>query len=124
MNCSLMMLLPCLMRTFSIEAFGQTIEKVLIKHGKSIINEQFILNRLANATIDIYANTCVLSRCSKSLSEGLESAHHEEMMTKVWCRQSYTRIMDNLNELKNPEVLDNYKAMSKISQSVCDKNMP
>merc|ERR1719429_390926 len=108
----------------AIEAFGQTIEKVLIKHGKSIINEQFILNRLANATIDIYANTCVLSRCSKSLSEGLESAHQEEIMTKVWCRQSYERIMDNLNELKNPEVLDNYKTMAKISEAVCDKNAP
>merc|ERR1719284_1247959 len=108
----------------AIDSFGQTIEKVLIKHGKDIINEQFILNRLANATIDIYANTCVLSRCSKSLNEGLESAHQEEMMTKVWCRQSYDRIMDNLNELKNPEVLDNYKTMAKISEAVCDKNAP
>merc|ERR1711923_240919 len=108
----------------AISSFGQTIEKVLIKHGKNIINEQFILNRLANATIDIYANTCVLSRCSKSISEGLESAHQEEIMTKVWCRQSYDRIMDNLNELKNPEVLDNYKTMAKISEAVCDKNAP
>jgi len=108
----------------AVDAFGQTIEKVLIKHGKNIINEQFILNRLANATIDIYANTCVLSRCSKSISEGLESAHQEEIMTKVWCRQSYDRIMDNLDELKNPEVLDNYKTMAKISEAVCDKNAP
>merc|ERR1719295_8351 len=108
----------------AIDSFGQTIEKVLIKHGKNIINEQFILNRLANATIDIYANTCVLSRCSKSISEGLESAHQEEIMTKVWCRQSYDRIMDNLDELKNPEVLDNYKTMAKISEAVCDKNAP
>ena len=46
----------------AVDAFGQSVEKVLIKHGKNIINEQFILNRLANATIDIYANTCVLSR--------------------------------------------------------------
>ena len=46
----------------AVDALGQSVEKVLIKHGKDIINEQFILNRLANATIDIYANTCVLSR--------------------------------------------------------------
>merc|ERR1711923_524083 len=108
----------------AVDAFGATIEKVLIKHGKDIINEQFILNRLANATIDIYANTCVLSRCSKSISEGLESAHQEEIMTKVWCRQSYDRIMDNLDELKNPEVLDSSKTMAKISEAVCDKNAP
>merc|ERR1711974_251344 len=61
-------------------------------------NEQFLLNRLANATIDIYASSCVLARCSKSLNEGVESAHHEEMMTKVWCEEAYTRIINNLNE--------------------------
>merc|ERR1719239_40593 len=98
----------------AVDAFGQSIEKILIKHGKNIINEQFILNRLANATIDIYANTCVLSRCTKTLKDGMESAHQEELMTKVWCRQSYDRIMNNLNELKNPEALENYKTMAKI----------
>merc|ERR1712173_309808 len=106
----------------AIDAFVSTIEKILIKHGKDIINEQFILNRLANAPIDIYANTCVLSRCTKTLNEGLDSAHHEEIMTKVWCRQAYGRIMDNLNQLKNPEDLENYKTMAKISEAVCAKN--
>merc|ERR1712072_1314034 len=102
----------------AVDAMGQTVEKVLIKHGKGIINEQFILNRMGNATIDIYANSCVLSRCTKSLNDGVESAHHEVMMAKVWCNESYGRIMDNLNQLKNPEVLDNFKTMSKISESV------
>merc|ERR1719373_840373 len=108
----------------AIDAFGSTIEKILIKHGKDIINEQFILNRLANAAIDIYANTCVLSRCTKSLVEGLESAHHEEMMTKIWCEEAYTRIMNNLNELKDPERLSHYKNMAEISKNVCSKNGP
>merc|ERR1719264_611216 len=108
----------------AIDAFGSTIEKILIKHGKDIINEQFILNRLANATIDIHANTCVLSRCSKTLNDGMESAHQEELMTKVWCKQSYDRIMNNLNELQNPEALENYKTMAKISEAVCSKNAP
>merc|ERR1719219_1555489 len=107
-----------------VDAFGAAVEAVLIKHGKNIINEQFLLNRLANATIDIYASSCVLARCSKSLNEGVESAHHEEMMTKVWCEEAYTRIMNNLNELKNAERLSNYKTMSEISKNVCSKNGP
>merc|ERR1719394_2116681 len=69
----------------SVDMFGGAVEKLLIKHGKNIINEQFLLQRLANATIDIYACTCVLSRCTKSLNEGSHSAHHEELMAKVWC---------------------------------------
>merc|ERR1719268_117406 len=40
-----------------VDAFGAAVEAVLIKHGKNIINEQFLLNRLANATIDIYASS-------------------------------------------------------------------
>merc|ERR1711915_435041 len=108
----------------AVDAFGSSIEKILIKHGKNIINEQFILNRLANATIDIYANTCVLSRCTKSLNDGLASAQHEEMMAKVWYSESYERIMNNLNQLKSPETLENYKTMAKISEGVCNKVAP
>merc|ERR1719209_1235255 len=107
-----------------VDAFGAAVEAVLIKHGKNIINEQFLLNRLANATIDIYASSCVLARCSKSLNEGVESAHHEEMMTKIWCEEAYTRIMNNLNELKDPERLSHYKNMAEISKNVCSKNGP
>merc|ERR1719275_387091 len=107
-----------------VDAFGAAVEAVLIKHGKNIINEQFLLNRLANATIDIYASSCVLARCTKSLNEGVESAHHEEMMTKVWCEEAYNRIINNLNELKSAERLSNYKTMSEISKNVCSKNGP
>merc|ERR1712212_1412342 len=97
------------------EMFGGSVEKLLIKHGKNIINEQFLLTRLANATIDIYAMSCVLSRCTKSLNEGLESAHHEELMTKVWCDEAFNRVQDNL---------DNIKKMSKISETVCERVAP
>ena len=31
----------------NVEAFGGAIEKLLIKHGKNIIHEQFLLNRVA-----------------------------------------------------------------------------
>merc|ERR1711935_381109 len=58
------------------EMFGTAVEKLLMKHGKNIINEQFLLNRLAQATIDIYVTTCMVSRCTQSLNEGLPSAMH------------------------------------------------
>merc|ERR1719222_927491 len=41
------------------EMFGNSVEKLLIKHGKRIIGEQFLLNRLAAAAIDIYATACM-----------------------------------------------------------------
>ena len=72
----------------------------------------------------VYLFNTFVFRCSKTLNEGMESAHQEELMTKVWCKQSYDRIMNNLNELKNPEALENYKTMAKISEAVCSKNAP
>lgn len=55
---------------------------VLIKYGKNIVNEQFILNRLANCAMDIFAGACVLSRASRSLQQQLETANHEKFMAE------------------------------------------
>lgn len=64
--------------------FGQTVENVLIKYGKKIIDEQFILNRIANATIDTYTTAVILARASKSLKENLPSSEHELFLTQLW----------------------------------------
>ncbi len=61
-----------------------TISATFFIAGKDIIHQQFLLNRMANSAIDIYAMACVLSRCSRSLNAGVESARHEELMTKVY----------------------------------------
>lgn len=57
---------------------------VLIKYGKGIVNEQYILNRLANASIDIYTSMVVLSRATKSLNENVPSAQLEKIMAESW----------------------------------------
>merc|ERR1712186_238880 len=103
-----------------VAMFGDSVEKLLIKHGKHIINEQFLLNRLAQSAIDIYISSCVLSRCTKSLTENLSSARHEEIMTKVYCSEASHRIALNLGALKNSTQLANFKMMSEISKNVCE----
>merc|ERR1711988_330145 len=108
----------------AVDQYGGAVEKLLIKHGKHIVNEQFLLKRLADSTIDIYASTCVLSRCTKSLNEGLDSARTEEQMTKVYCSEAYDRICKNLDMIKNPVALDNFKTMADISKAVCEANAP
>ena len=70
-----------------MEAFGASAENLLFKHGKKIIDQQFLLNRLANATIDLYASAVVLSRATKSLNENLPSAAHEEKIARVWVNE-------------------------------------
>merc|ERR1711981_1173386 len=103
-----------------VAMFGDAVEKLLIKHGKHIINEQFLLNRLAQPAIDIYISSCMMSRCSQSLTENLGSARHEEIMTKVYCSEASNRIALNLGALKSSTQLNNFKLMADISKTVCE----
>jgi acyl-CoA dehydrogenase family protein 9 len=45
-----------------VHDFGVAVESVLMKHGKAIIEKQFIQERMANAAIDIFFAAAVLSR--------------------------------------------------------------
>lgn len=67
--------------------FGPAVESLLIKYGKGIIDEQFLLNRLAQAAIDTYTMTVVLSRATKALNLGLPSAEYETLLTQVYCSE-------------------------------------
>jgi len=106
------------------EMFGTAVEKLLMKHGKHIINEQFLLNRLAGPAIDIYVTSCMLSRCTLSLNQGLPSAMQEELMTKAFSNEANLRIQASLGALKNPTQLETFKMMSQISKNVCENNAP
>lgn len=102
-----------------VDAFGQSVEMVLIKYGKNIVDEQFILNRLADAAIDLTTSAAVLSRCTKSLNEKIPSAEHEKLMTESWCLQASERVARNLKAVSTGKTLVNYTKMSAISKNVC-----
>merc|ERR1719336_2711618 len=81
------------------ELFGSAVEKLLIKYNKNIINEQFLLNRLA-------------------------SAMHEELLTKAYANEANFRVAQNLGALRNPTHLDTFSMMSQISKNVCENSAP
>lgn len=59
----------------NIHALALGVEKALIEHGKEIIERQFLQERMANAAIDIYLATAVLSRATAELEKhGVEGA--------------------------------------------------
>ena len=103
----------------NIDMFSRAVESLLLKYGKNIVNEQFHLNRLADAAIDIYAMSCVLSRASRSLKLNLPSADHEKLMTETFCTEANDRIRVNLRKIHSPEFNENYKRMTQISKNVC-----
>ncbi|XP_046853209.1 very long-chain specific acyl-CoA dehydrogenase, mitochondrial-like [Xenia sp. Carnegie-2017] len=101
-----------------IGEFGASVEGLLIKHGKKIIEEQFKLRRLADATIDLYGMAAVLSRSTRSLTNNFSSSQHEAMMTKFFCDEASRRIRRNLETLNNKMDITNDERMSSIAKAV------
>jgi len=105
----------------NVDAFGQAVEMVLIKYGKGIVDEQFILNRLANAAIDIYTSVVILSRATKTLNEGLPTGNHEKLMTEIWCLEASERIAHNLKTIGTGKNLVSFTKQSAVAKNLCSE---
>ncbi|KAG8291747.1 hypothetical protein J6590_053606 [Homalodisca vitripennis] len=104
----------------NILMFGESVETLLMKHGRRIVDEQFLLNRLASAAIDIYTMAVVLSRATKSLTQGLSSSQHELLMTQVWCTEASQRISQNLGALTSSVHKDNFTKLAAIAKNISE----
>lgn len=104
----------------SMEQFDASIEYLLIKYGKNIIHQQFLLNRIANPAIDIFVCMCALSRATRTEKLGLSTASHEINMVKVMCNEAADRISSSLSSIRSQEKLTNYDLMKSISDQVCE----
>ncbi|XP_065355120.1 very long-chain specific acyl-CoA dehydrogenase, mitochondrial-like [Calliphora vicina] len=101
-----------------IDMFGQTVESLLLKYGKNIVHQQNVLNRLADAAIDIYSMVVVLSRSSRAVKQQLPTAEHELNMAKAWCYQANENARSNLRKATSSQQLGHYKEMSAIAENI------
>ncbi|XP_032672716.1 very long-chain specific acyl-CoA dehydrogenase, mitochondrial [Odontomachus brunneus] len=104
----------------SVESFGQTIEASLIKYGRGIVDEQFILHRITQAAFDTYTMAAILSRATRSLNKNLPNAEHELLMTQTWCTEASMRVAYNLQQVTSERHLDIFSKLNKISRNVFD----
>ncbi|GAB1600389.1 very long-chain specific acyl-CoA dehydrogenase, mitochondrial-like [Argonauta hians] len=104
----------------AISLFGSTVETLLVQYGKKIIDEQYILNRIADSAIDIYAMVSILSRTSRSLARQLPSAQHESLMCHVFCEEAVENVEKKLKIAKDSESKKNFQKMSLISRDIVE----
>jgi len=102
-----------------IELFGAGVEALLIKYGKGIIEEQYLLNRLGQAAIDIFAMVTVLSRATRSIKLGAASSEHERLIVQVVCSQASDRVKSNLSVLKSSKDKKDFEAMTQLALDAC-----
>lgn len=103
----------------SIDAFGETVENLLSKHGKNIIEKQFVLSRLADCAIDIYGMACVLSRATRSKKLNLESAEHELLIAQAWCIEAAERCNINGKKINDASYQNIYPKYTQIAKNIC-----
>lgn len=104
----------------SMTLFDASVEHCLMKYRKDIIHEQFLLNRLANSAIDIFASMCTLSRASRSEKLNLTTAQHEINMAKVLCSEASERVNIALSSIRSQNKLENFELMKQISDCLCE----
>ncbi|XP_017794358.1 PREDICTED: very long-chain specific acyl-CoA dehydrogenase, mitochondrial isoform X2 [Habropoda laboriosa] len=102
-----------------LEAFGQAIESALIRYGRDIVDQQFVLNRIAQAAFDLYTMSVVISRSTTSANKNLPSTEHELLMTQTWCSEVTSRVSYNLKSVSSDKHLNVFNNLSKISRNVC-----
>uniref|UniRef100_A0A452RSD2 Acyl-CoA dehydrogenase family member 9 n=1 Tax=Ursus americanus TaxID=9643 RepID=A0A452RSD2_URSAM len=101
--------------------FGRTVETLLLRFGKTIVEEQMVLKRVANILINLYGMTAVLSRASRSIRMGIRNHDHEVLLANIFCAEAYYQNLFTLSQLDkySPENLD--EQIKKVSQQVLEK---
>ncbi|XP_026949479.1 complex I assembly factor ACAD9, mitochondrial isoform X1 [Globicephala melas] len=105
----------------NVHYFSRTVETLLLRFGKTIVEEQLVLKRVANILINLYGMTAVLSRASRSIRVGLQNHDHEVLLANIFCTEAYYQNLFALSQLDkySPENLD--ELIKKVSQQVLEK---
>ncbi|HET9003361.1 MAG TPA: acyl-CoA dehydrogenase family protein [Gemmatimonadaceae bacterium] len=96
-----------------IHDLALAVEGLLLKHGKAVIERQFLQMRLANAAIDIYMAVAVLSRTTWEIERAgsVEAAAAELDCARVFIPAAMRRARRNIRALRtNPD--DRLKAIA------------
>lgn len=76
------------------------VEKALMKHGKKIIDREYILERIANMAIDLYGMAAVISRIDTAIKLG-EPVDRDLPVARLYCDQAWRRIRREARQVEN-----------------------
>ncbi|HXH76538.1 MAG TPA: acyl-CoA dehydrogenase family protein [Bacteriovoracaceae bacterium] len=103
-----------------LKDFSIAVENTIIKFGKNIIGNELLQMRIANMSIELYVQLCVLSRTTAILNRADIPEKDKEyvmLMTELICRDSrntFTRNYKRLNSTYD-------KLLPKISKAVSER---
>jgi acyl-CoA dehydrogenase family protein 9 len=86
-----------------VHDLARGVEWALRKHGKKIIERQYVQERLADAAMDIYLATATLSRATSEIERAggdLNAVASELDCARVFVHMAYRRVRRNLRALR------------------------
>jgi acyl-CoA dehydrogenase family protein 9 len=85
-----------------VHDLGLAVEKVLIAHGKDVIEHQFQQERMANVAIDVYLATATLSRATWAIAKagGADNAAADLDNAKIFIPMAMRRARRNVRALE------------------------
>ncbi|XP_038552896.1 complex I assembly factor ACAD9, mitochondrial [Micropterus salmoides] len=104
----------------NVNLFGSTVESLLYRYGKTIVDEQLALKRVADVLINIYAMTAVLSRASRSISIGLRNHDHEVLLANTFCSDAFFKNNYLMTQLQKHSPENNDANIKKIAREVLE----
>uniref|UniRef100_A0A3Q2PCQ9 Complex I assembly factor ACAD9, mitochondrial n=1 Tax=Fundulus heteroclitus TaxID=8078 RepID=A0A3Q2PCQ9_FUNHE len=104
----------------NVSLFGSTVESLLYRYGKSIVDEQLVLKRVADILINLYAMTAVLSRASRSISIGLRNHDHEVLLANTFCNDVFFKNNYLMVQLQKHAPENNDANIKKIAKAVLE----
>ncbi|KAI4791184.1 hypothetical protein KUCAC02_034155 [Chaenocephalus aceratus] len=104
----------------NVSLFGSTVESLLYRYGKTLVNEQLVLKRVADVLIHLYAMTAVLSRTSRSISIGLRNHDHEVLLANTFCTEAFFKNNYWMTQLEKHSPENNDANIKKIAKEVLD----
>ncbi len=86
--------------------FAAEAETALLRYGKKIVENEFVVKRLADISIDLFAIACVLARASKEKDEKKDIVPSSQL-ARAFVRKARRRIAENIRRMsKNDDELE------------------
>ena len=104
--------------THYVERFHLAVDSAIMKFGKRVIDRQLMLERFADAAIDLFGMLSVLSRVTSRIDAvGEETARPEIDITRIYCEEAWRRVRRNLRQIRRHQD----RSVRRLAEDVSDR---
>jgi alkylation response protein AidB-like acyl-CoA dehydrogenase len=82
-----------------IKEFGLAVEAVLRKYREDVVEKQYVQERIAEAAMELYTSSCVISRLDRMLSQAPTESSRDLTVGRFYLRAANHRIKQRLADL-------------------------